>query len=1010
MDRNPLDHLRTLIEDAKKSNCLQQNFFVHDGLRQAISPTLIADVLDRAVPRIPKHHIARASELIAKDALLVFCVLVVINQVELIAEFQAHAIADSRLPIRAKEELQPIASELDTDAFIKMQWQFVPWSFKEDALHVILPDETIIPFLHTKFIAKGDGGSISEVVLPNSLQSIWAPSDKEAGSVTVVRKVINPTKSGRGTKVFNNERECLELYRTREPQNILSLLASYTIGGEHAMLFPFFPMDLETFLASETRFGCFGDDSTFIAAIAALASALRTVHEANQRCKFTPTLRTQYGYHHDIRPANILVTPTTFIFADFGLSRHTPPGEEPSRVFIKNIGHYLAPESMDQKMNPQQVGRACDVWALGCLVSELATYLERGPAGVKQFRAQRMSPNYYSIPLQNGYFFDGAPPVLRRQVSEWLASLSENPQHQIVSKLAAFCRNALQPDPASRPSSEACFLQLCYVHASHLYETASSLLQEALSSNSSSSAVPESAITEGYLELSRLQAFGEVMGMNNNQALQSSLFRNTALATLVVERLSTICYRLGICKSTWMDLKKQAIESKACSPLGSAHLVDIKLVDAIFRAALDELCERLSSSNQQHLSSLWRKELLESCRKNNSSLEKVERDIKSLQNATYDSMEIHLRINRLEQALRQEIEIPGATGGNLVLGQSQVEILRAFSRSHSLALYKPSDSTQSRDSQNICEPATSQSVLVEWVFVSQMGESESEYERVQKVLALAGLLSCPKPRGFRVLRCAGFIPPDPQARTNEYGFVYVFPTSSSSPPTPLRHLLSGAERQAVPTLENKFSIAKALSSSIFELHCCGWLHRNISSENVIFFVHANGEKAKTTGVAAATPDMDDPYIIGFHHSRPDGHVYCSDIRSAEDVNPDAVFYQHPNYSDNTNTRFEKTHDCYGLGMVLLEIAFWRSCDNMWREEKKRNPTMDRRAFKDRLVKRFVPRLAAVMGTAYMEAVLACFSAKPPRNESGGSGNAFSGDQDSQFFRKVVQKLDACFVG
>lgn len=809
--------------------------------------------------------------------------------------------------------------------------------------------------------------------------------------------------------MFNNERECLELYATIRHPNILPLLATYTIAGEHAMLFPFFHMDMETFFAREMGFGCFGDDTTFVAAIAALASALRAVHEANQRCKFTPTLTTQYGYHHDIRPANILVTPTTFILADFGLSHHTPPGNEPSRVFVKNIGHYVAPESMDENMEPQQVGRACDIWALGCLVSELATYLERGAAGVKKFRARRVLPNFYSIPFKNGYFFDGAPPSLRQGVSEWLASLAAKPQHPIVSNLAAFCRNALQPDLASRPSIEACSLQLSYIHATHLYQMACSLLQGILAGNPPSSTVPDHAITEGYLELARLQAFGGVMDMNNSNAYQSSLFRNASVGAFIVERLSTILHTLDHCKSTLADTKKQVVESKSRPIDGTGHLIDLKVVDNTFHTALDELCGTLSSSNEQYLSSLWWKQLLQTCRENYSSLEPVEQDIKSLQNASYDSMELHLRIERLEQALRQEIEIPGTTGGNLVLGQSQIEVLRAFSRNHSLAFYKPSETASSGSNQDGSGSTdSSQSAIVEWVFVSQMGESESEYERVQKVLMLAELLSCPKPKGLRVLRCAGLLPLNSQERNNEYGFVYVFPSPCSSPPIPLRQLLSGAERQLAPTLENKFSIAKALSSSIFELHCCGWLHRNISSENVIFFAPANGAKEKAG--AGETPDMNDPYIIGFHHSRPDGHVYCSDIRSAEDVNPDAVFYQHPEYGDNTNARFEKPHDYYGLGMVLLEIAFWRSCQNMWQEEKKRHQAMDRRAFKDKLVKRFVPRLAAVMGTAYMEAVLACVSAKTPEPEISEDGRGFAGDQDSHFFRDVVQKLAACFVG
>lgn len=223
-----------------------------------------------------------------------------------------------------------------------------------------------------------------------------------------MRKKVKPARTPETTqRIFIDERECLDLYRILRHPNIVPLLSSFTISDEHHLLFPWYPTTLGEFLQQEIPFGKFNDNSTLLSAMTGLASALQAVHEPRWRSRTTPTFYTRYGYHHDFRPENILVTDSNFILADFGLAYPRPTPEPPVKEWVENIGHYIAPECMSSSFEPQEVGRSYDIWAFGCFVSEIATYMAWGPRGVENFRRERTTERFYDERYRNGYFFDG---------------------------------------------------------------------------------------------------------------------------------------------------------------------------------------------------------------------------------------------------------------------------------------------------------------------------------------------------------------------------------------------------------------------------------------------------------------------------------------------------------------------------------------------------------------------------------------------------------------------------
>lgn len=94
-------------------------------------------------------------------------------------------------------------------------------------------------------------------------------------------------------------------------------------------------------------------------------------------------------YHRDLKPENILIVRETMKIADFGLLQFKAPGpfgdsngSGVNSVFDSRA--YAAPAREDGRYT-----RAMDVWSLGAIISEIATFDLQGKEGVQRYRAER---------------------------------------------------------------------------------------------------------------------------------------------------------------------------------------------------------------------------------------------------------------------------------------------------------------------------------------------------------------------------------------------------------------------------------------------------------------------------------------------------------------------------------------------------------------------------------------------------------------------------------------------
>ncbi len=272
----------------------------------------------------------------------------------------------------------------------------------------------------------------------------------------VVRKKLNAKGK---TKDFEREDRCLRLLNQLRHPNIIPLWGSYTHREEQNFLFPYIDMDLGKFLLGKSRHQDFQWDYTFYSALAGLSSALSKTHRLHLNQADHDVDFEAIGYHHDLRPPNVLVCADTFVLADFGLGS-LRWAEEQSHTPYKSIsGDYIAPECTDMNENPQTVNRAIDIWAFGCLIAEVVTYMLRGAEGVEEFRVKRLTPGRF--PQWKDASFYQPHGDAKKEVIIWMEALRrDHPHPDLVPRLIDVSLDALQANPQKRPDMNTTYQRL----------------------------------------------------------------------------------------------------------------------------------------------------------------------------------------------------------------------------------------------------------------------------------------------------------------------------------------------------------------------------------------------------------------------------------------------------------------------------------------------------------------------------------------------------------------------
>ncbi|MCJ1356206.1 MAG: hypothetical protein MMC33_006200 [Icmadophila ericetorum] len=178
----------------------------------------------------------------------------------------------------------------------------------------------------------------------------------------------------------------------------------------------------------------------------------------------------------------------------------------------------------------------------------------------------------------------------------------------------------------------------------------------------------------------------------------------------------------------------------------------------------------------------------------------------------------------------------------------------------------------------------------------------------------SGLLCRKKPVGFRAPSCLGYIKDVDGDNGARFGIVFDSPASecARSELFTLRELY---ERRSKPSLSARILMCAVLAQCIHSFHAVNWLHKGLQSSNIIFFASsANGQ------------DLSRLFVSGFELSRPST---VDKMTEKPTFDPFTDIYRHPDaQSSQMNGNYRKSYDIYSLGIVLIEIAFWKRIEDI----------------------------------------------------------------------------------
>ena len=194
------------------------------------------------------------------------------------------------------------------------------------------------------------------------------------------------------------------------------------------------------------------------------------------------------------------------------------------------------------------------------------------------------------------------------------------------------------------------------------------------------------------------------------------------------------------------------------------------------------------------------------------------------------------------------------------------------------------------------------------------------------------------------------------------------------------------ESDNVPALEDRFKLAYNLALCLARFHGKGVLHRDLTSEGVIFFSshesHKGDVKIWKEGIIRK------PFIIATDTGERDT-VLATQGSIPSDI------YQHPHIVRQTKKTRRPSHDYYSLGLLLLEIGLWMPLHKLWK------PRYTRLDFKSRIEAVYVKRLISKCGRTYTRIIEYCLQAAD-QNYTTSAGRF----QES-FLQKVVEPLGRC---
>lgn len=258
----------------------------------------------------------------------------------------------------------------------------------------------------------------------------------------------------------------------------------------------------------------------------------------------------------------------------------------------------------------------------------------------------------------------------------------------------------------------------------------------------------------------------------------------------------------------------------------------------------------------------------------------------------------------------------------------------------------------------------SEHVLIEY---KEFGQAVTQGSSTT-VQQLASLLSASRESELAALPFRGYIKTTGLShRIDTYAFIFDFPKANHQDNSiSLHSALHTTSSKANISLSKRFQLAETLTKAVWYLNTVGWIHKSIRSANIVFFLNERSQA-----------DFATPHLIGFEYARLE-----SDMTeyTGYDEDLEKNLYRHPERQGPPTVRFQKSHDLYALGLVLLEIGLWKTLSEMLEGYQNENkidgdrPLVNPRRIMEHFRKLVDEELAHGMGESYAAAVRYCLDA------------------------------------
>ncbi|KAL9605635.1 MAG: hypothetical protein Q9179_001175 [Wetmoreana sp. 5 TL-2023] len=909
MAKSGTDKVHTLLENYIVQNCDNADFLPQQDLLDNLTREHIEIVLREC--DLKPHLIADIVEQVLRGAHKTFAILILSKCVARIQGFIKFANPHGS-PLDGKLPYEHIKSLVKFGLNEEERKRFFKNQWKVAA--PVFDFNSVLPvFLHDKthlpFQPIDDEHTLLGRGGFGEVHRVVIHPRHQKVQIEIVRKEMSGPESPND---FERELTSMSILKQIRHPNIIQLLAAYSYHDKYHLVFPRAQGgSLKRLLDGAIPPMGLDSTETMMVAVAGLSSAICAMHDLS----FDST--SLIGCHRDLKPDNILLNNSDLLLADFGLSRFKPSDESSRSDFQQGQGEYLAPECEDLDFNEfkrRRIGRSSDIWSLGCILLELLTYLLKGRDGVREFRTWRKQ-------VSNGattYRFYSGNGNSHSQVLAWQEELKEQlgdkdtrkPESpKVLEYFLNLVRRMLDISPVARPKAadvEAILRGLAICSLSQDIKAGF----EDIASHVSYCPLQEMRRFESWLAICKVD-----YSLEDPDFTKSWLGRSFSEFRTIISELHQLRDLLRKIKAFFQDQsKRKSSEGRFYRQLNLLNNALIGILPSEKQVEVEDHFVRamLASPSWKYLEELFEKsEVL-----HQGDLLSRLANIK----LWHDNIEKQKR--RQYAPIIGRLDIPQE-------GQSGNIVKVDYSGAMTLLERKPLRNSMIKK--------------------NHLDILQKRLESMMMLLQEANQL------GFPVLNCRG-VYHDPEELT--LGLLYDYPHNPKSGApfhdhTTLAAILERGQSQ-LPLLGDRFKLAYNLAGALHRFLKISWLHRNVRASNIAFFHDEN--------LLWERPSM---FFLGFAHSR---YMIDKEYTEGPPEDWDDNYYLDPNYV--FSQRFKPYHDHYALGIVLLEIGFWKSLRDVCSDFLKKD-RLEHRDFRKHALEVLVPQLGINMGAIYRDVVRIC---------------------------------------